>query len=66
MNKFMTVFAVGAVLALSACAAQNGESDYGYESEAPYASERTVGTEEKSAVRTTKKADRMFSKSQRK
>ena len=43
MKKFVTFCVLGAALALSACASQKGDSDYGYESHAPYASERTVG-----------------------
>lgn len=45
MKKLVTFCVLGAALALSACASQSGDADYGYESQAPYANERTVGNE---------------------
>jgi len=59
MKKFAMIFVVGAVLALSACAADTrhggGEHEDYIESSAPYAPERTVG-----------EGDRVFNRSQRK
>lgn len=44
MKKFLMFCLLGtAVVALSACAKERGDADYGYEREAPYAAERTVG-----------------------
>lgn len=42
MKKLVAFVVLGAALAVSACAA-NGSADYGYETQAPYASDRTVG-----------------------
>lgn len=59
---------VGSALALTACAGTEGEADYGYETAAPYADERTVG--EEGYKETTKqapgRAERVFNKEQRK
>lgn len=52
---------VGAVLSLAACAA-DGSADYGYESKAPYADERTVGAETAQPMQ----AERTFEQRQRK
>jgi len=42
MKKLAAITIIGAALALTACS--NKQSvDYGYEKQAPYASERTVG-----------------------
>lgn len=62
MRKFVTTFLVGAALSLTACAGTDHSADYGYESEAPYADERTVGAEEEAPVR----AERTFERVQRK
>ena len=43
MKKFAVLTVVGAALALSACANKQAV-DYGYEKQAPYASDRTVGS----------------------
>lgn len=48
MKRFMTIAMVGTVLALSACADNTG-ADYTYETQAPYASERTAGAVEEKA-----------------
>jgi hypothetical protein len=61
MKKFVMISLVGAALSLSACAA-DGQANYTYENEAPYASERTVGT----SGATTTTADTMYSNRQRK
>jgi uncharacterized lipoprotein YmbA len=45
MKKFMTIMLVGTALALTACSSTEKEADYSYETEAPYADERTVGAE---------------------
>lgn len=60
MKKLITTFLVGSVLALSACASTDGQSDYSYETQAPYAGERTVGAQ------TEQQAERVFQRSQRK
>ena len=44
MKKLLTVSVIGAAMMLSACASQDSSADYSYENQAPYASERTVGT----------------------
>ncbi len=62
MRKFITVFMVGAAMALTACAATDGESDYSYETQAPYADERTVGDEGAESAG----AERVFQRRQRK
>lgn len=62
MKKLFTVSVIGAAMMLSACASQDSSADYSYESQAPYASERTVG---KSTSGTTK-GDAVFKSSQRK
>lgn len=46
MKKLVTLSVVGLALALSACASQKGDSDYGYERQAPYSDSRTVGAKE--------------------
>jgi hypothetical protein len=43
MKKLAAFTIIGAALALSACANKQAV-DYGYEKQAPYASDRTVGT----------------------
>ncbi len=43
MKKIVAITVIGAALALSACANKQAV-DYGYEKQAPYASDRTVGT----------------------
>lgn len=71
MKKILSLALIGATsVALSACAAHNG-TDYGYEQEAPFASERTVGTvphHHADAVPAPARTagDRVFSHSQRK
>lgn len=65
MKKILTLCLIGGAFALSACAQNTGTADYSYESQAPYAAERTVGTEEIRAVRT-KSAETMFNTRQRK
>jgi hypothetical protein len=59
MKKLVTFCVLGAALAVTACTAQRGDANYGYEQQAPYASERTVGSE-------TKSAEPVFQKSQHK
>ncbi|MCB9990512.1 MAG: hypothetical protein H6867_03910 [Rhodospirillales bacterium] len=49
---------VGSALALTACAGTDGSADYGYEAQAPYADERTVGAEEE--VVAPRQAERVF------
>ena len=61
MRKFMTIALVGVAMSLSACAGTDGEADYSYESQAPYADERTVGAEEAPAP-----AERVFERRQMK
>ena len=51
---------VGSALLLTACAA-DGQADYSYESQAPYADERTVGDTAAPAP-----AERVFEQKQRK
>ncbi|HIF25731.1 MAG TPA: hypothetical protein EYG18_02700 [Micavibrio sp.] len=66
MKKFVTTMLVGSALTLGACAS-NGEADYNYETQAPYADERTVGSEEAPVVVTEpRRAERVFESSQRK
>ena len=66
MKKFVTTLLVGSALALGACAA-NSDADYNYETQAPYADERTVGSEEAPVVVTEpRRAERVFESSQRK
>lgn len=60
MRKLIATLMVGSALALTACAA-DGQADYSYESQAPYADERTVGSEEAPA-----QAERVFEQRQRK
>ena len=54
---------VGSALGLSACAGTDGEADYSYETQAPYADERTVGAEEEVVAAP---AERVFERRQRK
>lgn len=61
MKKLVTTLMVGSALALTACANTNTEADYGYETQAPYADERTVGENEQPAP-----AERVFQQRQRK
>lgn len=63
MRKFIATLVLGSAMALTACAATDGESDYSYETQAPYADERTVGSEEEVVA---VKAERVFQKRQRK
>lgn len=60
MKKVITTLMVGAVLSLAACAA-DGNADYGYETNAPYANERTVGDQKQPM-----QAERTFEQKQRK
>ena len=60
MNKLFTLILVGSALALSACA-QNKGADYGYETQAPYADERTEG-----AMQQPAPAERVFNNAQQK
>lgn len=60
MKKLITILLVGSALSLTACAGTDHNADYGYESQAPYANERTVGAEE------PVQAERVFERSQRK
>lgn len=62
MNKFIATLMVGAALTLSACAGTDHNADYGYESQAPYADERTVGAEDRPAPQP----ERVFEQRQRK
>jgi len=64
MRKFFTIALVGTAMALTACAGTDGEADYSYESEAPYADERTVGAEEE--IVEPVRAERVFRQQQRK
>lgn len=43
MKKVITLSLMGAVLALAACSHKQAV-DYGYEKQAPYSADRTVGT----------------------
>jgi hypothetical protein len=45
MKKLVAITVIGAALALSACANKQAV-DYGYEKQAPYASDRTVGSQQ--------------------
>lgn len=51
----------GTALALSACAGTDGSADYGYETQAPYADDRTVGADE-----APRQAEQVFEKRQMK
>lgn len=62
MNKLFTLSLVCGALALSACAQKNADANYGYETQAPYADERTVGDTGAPAP----KAEKVFSASQHK
>ena len=53
---------LGAVLSLTACAGTDHKATYGYEQQAPYADERTVGSQEPAAM----PAERTFESRQRK
>lgn len=59
MKKLIATLMIGSALALTACAA-DGSADYSYESQAPYADERTVGAQEAAP------AERVFEQRQRK
>lgn len=61
MKKLITTLMVGSALVLSACASTDTQSDYGYETQAPYASERTVGSQTE-----PQQAERVFQQRQRK
>lgn len=61
MKAFIMTLMLGSALALTACAGTDKNADYTYESQAPYASERTVGAEEKPAP-----MERTFEHKQRK
>jgi hypothetical protein len=63
MKKFAAITVIGAALALSACADNKQSVDYGYEKSAPYASNRTVGTEQAVPAR---KGDTVFKAKQNK
>ncbi len=63
MKKLATLTIVGAALALSACANNGKAVDYGYEKQAPYASDRTVGT---TAAAPAAKGDTVFKAKQNK
>ncbi len=60
MRKLIAILVMGSALGLTACAA-DGSADYSYESQAPYADERTVGEEGRPAP-----AERVFESKQRK
>lgn len=62
MKKLIYTLMIGSALALTACASNTKNADYGYESQAPYADERTVGAEEPAPM----KAERVFESRQRK
>ncbi len=68
MRKFVTTLLVGSALSLTACAGTETDADYSYETQAPFADERTVGTEEEVVVRTAppQRAERVFERQQRK
>lgn len=55
MKNIVSLAIIGASLALTACS-NTGSADYSYESQAPYADERTVGSVET----PVKKADTIF------
>lgn len=61
MKKLFTLALVGCALSLTACASQRGDSNYGYETQAPYADERTEG-----AMEAPPKAEKVFHKAQMK
>jgi|GEM_PF-1238771 uncharacterized protein YcfL len=69
MKKFTAASLFCAALALSACES-NTTVDYDYEQQAPFATERTVGTAPVVEVSTkevsTKRADKVFTSAQRK
>lgn len=62
MQKLVTAMLLGAVLSLTACAGTDHKATYGYEQQAPYADERTVGSQEPAAM----PAERTFESRQRK
>ena len=59
MKKIVAIAVIGAAMSLSACAHKQAV-DYGYEKQAPYSSDRTVGTT------TTTKGDTVFKSAQKK
>jgi len=61
MKKLMMTMMFGTALALSACAGTDGSADYGYETQAPYADDRTVGADE-----APRQAEQVFEKRQMK
>ena len=65
MKKIFTVSMVCVALAASACANTDRNADYTYETQAPYASERTVGDETVTAAPQSS-GQRMFESRQRK
>ncbi len=64
MKKFVTTLMVGSAMALAACAPTKTEADFGYETQAPYADERTVGRVQQPAP--APRAERVFETRQRK
>ncbi len=46
MKKVLSVCLLGTALALSACASNERNADYSYETAAPYTESRTVGAKE--------------------
>jgi len=56
MKKFLSLALISASLLSVAACANKGSADYGYETKAPYADERTVGADQK----PVKKADKVF------
>lgn len=61
MKKFLCMAMAGALLTVSACANNtDAESDYSYETQAPFADERTVGGQ------NVERADTLFRSRQRK
>lgn len=49
MKKILSVCLLGTVVALSACASNERNADYSYETAAPYTENRTVGAKEVAA-----------------
>ncbi|PJB72710.1 MAG: hypothetical protein CO093_02295 [Alphaproteobacteria bacterium CG_4_9_14_3_um_filter_47_13] len=63
MKKVIATLLIGSALSLTACANTERSADYGYEQNAPYADERTIGENGKPAPA---QADRVFEQRQRK
>jgi hypothetical protein len=68
MKKLYTISLLAVALAAGACANKKNV-DYTYETQAPYADERTVGEQQPVVTQdraTTQNSERMFEKTQRK